>query len=144
MNELSPDPETGGASRRRAQRREFEADCIVEVTTPAWAMLKEPLRGRSANLTQFGIKIVLPHTPIDRAMTWKEGVDGFERLMVRVSLLGDPEPLTLNGQIVWITNEESEDTGVVITALGVLFSVLRDSEARALKMLLSSLETLDE
>lgn len=139
MSDHPDNPPSG--YHRKIERLEFEQDCEVEVTSPTWAMTREPIFGMTENITVNGLKVVIQKVPSQRADQWVRALEAFERIMVKVRLSDSKFPLQLPGQIVWCRLEpiqESDQTGAEI---GVLFSVLRDSEARSLQVLLTSLDT---
>jgi hypothetical protein len=130
-------------NKRRAERLVFTSRCSVEVETPAWAMMTEPMPGETSNITQHGMRISLRDFLPMRAQKWGKAVDSHERLIVRVNIPLEPTPLTLSGQVVWFEFEETDIPGEGIANLGILFAVLREGESRLLRRLLESIDTQD-
>ncbi|MDX2176234.1 MAG: PilZ domain-containing protein [Candidatus Sumerlaeia bacterium] len=138
---MTPGSPTPDSSRRSQERLGFVSDCQVEVVSPAYTMLAKPLPGKTANITLNGMKLLFPLFPKRTAGTWRKAVDAYERVHVRVDFPTRGGRLVLPGAVVWFQADEGEDPDTVSAAAGILFSVLREAESRALKELLAHLET---
>jgi hypothetical protein len=130
------------SNRRRAERIEYNVQAALDVTSPAWALSKEPHYGSTVNITVNGVRITFDQFPRDTAERWNDAIDRYERLMVRVTLMRVPDPLVLPGQVVWFSYDpiEGGPADKVEASAGILFSLLRDSESKQLAQLLRSLQ----
>lgn len=132
-----------GQNKRRDPRVQFTSECLLEVEIPAWAMTTQPIQGETANITAHGMRLNLPGFQRLRAERWRQAVENHERIAVRVRLSTDPGGLSLNGQVVWFDFEDTDEVDYVFGSVGILFVVLRESEARMLRKLIESIDSSD-
>ncbi len=139
------DPETAPAEKRREKRLHYESTCFVQVHGPAWAMTREPVAGLTRNITQNGMRVDLPRIDRRQVDAWEETIAGETPVRIEVELPKVPEVSPLRGQMVWLSPMEdiTPPTGSgeerAACSVGILFAIMPEDRARALRDLIDSL-----
>lgn len=132
-----------GSNKRRQARLQFTSQCLLEVESPAWAMSSQEIEGETVNITTHGMRLNIPGFAMARARRWKQAIDNHERINVRLRIPLEPVQLAMTGQVVWFDFEETDSPDTVLACAGVLFAILRESEAKLLRRLVDSIDTQD-
>lgn len=120
---MSDSDSTGGVNRRREQRLDFVSDCRVELVSPAWLLLPEPLAGKTQNLTMHGLKVILPRFPRRRHEQWKQAIADGEEMAVNVRLDTARGEVVIRGNVVWSQYTPGESSSSGACSVGVLLGI---------------------
>lgn len=128
-------------NRRRAERLGFCSTCRVELHSPAWARLPEPLSGLTENVTAHGAKVCFSDFSRHRYERWADSIESGIYLGVNLRIPHGAVPLELPGQVVWV-NFRGE-AGALEGSLyaGILLSVMKPSVLKELHELLYAIST---
>ncbi|MCB2156806.1 PilZ domain-containing protein [bacterium] len=137
MNET----DTGNGNRRRAERLGFVSPCRLDLNSPAWARIPEPLSGKTENVTAHGAKVCFNDFERHRYERWANSIESGTYLGVNIRIPHGAVPLELPGQVVWV-NFRGEP-GAVEGKLyaGILLSVMKPSVLKELHELLYAIST---
>ena len=108
-------------------------------------MTPKPLSGLTENITFTGIKVTSLKTSPGQAQAWYDAVRADTEARVEV-MLPDLESFpTLKGLMVWVhmpvmAPGRFDDSG---TSVGILFSIMKDQERRAIRDLIAALSKDD-
>ena len=136
MNELA-----SSENRRQTERLGFVSTCRVELNSPAWARLAEPLSGLTENVTAHGAKVRVEDFPRDRYLRWADSIDSGIYIGVNIRIPHGAVPIELPGQVVWINlrGEPGAEQGSLYA--GILLSVMKPSVLKELHELLYAIST---
>jgi hypothetical protein len=119
----------------------------MAVQSPVWAMTPRSLSGLSENITLNGIKITGLKTDPGQAESWVKAIHRDEFISVEIllpELEGFPR---LSGQMAWVDTGGSSSPGVLSDSLnvsvGIVFSILKEKEVRALRALVAKLSEIE-
>lgn len=101
------------------------------------------LQGRTVNLTEHGLMVMIPGLRQAIADAWLTAVEQDKVVIVQAILRDYPLLPPLKGQIVWVNWREEAELGPTCY-LGLLFHILEDSVIGALQEMLKGLETHDD
>lgn len=129
-----------GAERRRERRLDFSQICRLTITSPPWAMTREPVVSKSEDITLNGMRVRLLKASPALIASWQDGIAKDVDLKVEVELTEVEDFPILKGQIVWIhLGEDAGDPEQRECAVGVLFSIMKQKDQLALQELIVSL-----
>lgn len=122
-------------NRRRQARVPLTSDCELLPKAPAWTLLPDPLPGRTVNITEHGMRVLLPRFSAARYEKWRAHVDLGETIHVTLRLQAASQPVELAGEIVWIQYEPlTEQSGQC--SVGILLALLEPEMRRTLEQVI--------
>ncbi|CAN5456887.1 hypothetical protein BH09SUM1_BH09SUM1_30890 [soil metagenome] len=134
-----------GMDRRRAHRYGFEHQCNLMLQSPPWAITMKPITGTTENITDNGLRVTGLHCDPGQAEAWREAAGDDVDLKVEITLPDVEGFPILEGRIVWVFEDEFEaeapSNSGPVCSVGILFSIMRDRERKALQGLLGTLPT---
>lgn len=126
--------------RRRERRVIFRGQCRLMIISPVWAITTHPLEGMTENITTVGLRVNDVRAQPGQPRNWLSAIRRDENLRVEVTLPELPGFPHLQGSIVWVQQAEpGEGVDLLTCSVGILFSILRDRETRALKKLVDAI-----
>lgn len=133
------DDNNSAANRRREERIEYVATCLMEVKSPGWAMSAEPLEGSTENITRNGVKVIFDDFSHARYEKWNAHLLAGEVIKVVVRVPHGGQLISLPGQIAW-TRFEGTPHGFGECSVGVLLALLPPASARAVDEILAEIK----
>jgi hypothetical protein len=124
--------------RRREARRVLVSQCAVSIISPAWAITRQPLTGRTININTFGMKVGAIQGRLEEIAAWSQAVADDVDLRVEVTIEGHDQMPILTGRLVWVYPEEPTAAGPCCS-FGILFSVMKEDVRLALADLVHGL-----
>jgi hypothetical protein len=128
------------SERRREARLPFRADCRIEIVAPPDYANAGLMQGRTVNITEHGLMVLIPGIRKDVLERWQKAVDQEKIILVQAILISHPGAPPLKGQIVWTSWKDDPEEGA-IAGLGLLFQILSDRELESLREILAGLST---
>lgn len=129
------DDNNAAKNRRREERLEYVATCLVEIKAPSWAMSAEPLEGSTENITRNGVKVVFADFAHARYERWNAHLTAGETIKVVVRIPHRGQLVALPGQVAW-TRYEGTPRGFGECSVGILLALLTPAAALAVDEIL--------
>lgn len=136
---MTTDLTESGINRRREQRLEYIARCLVDVKSPSWAMSAEPLEGSTENITRNGVKVIFSEFSHARYERWNSHLLAGDTISVVVRLPHAGQLISLPGQVAW-TRYEGTPRGFGECSVGVLLALLSPASQRAVDDILADIK----
>lgn len=133
------DDSNSAMNRRREERLEYVATCLVEVRSPSWAMSAEPLEGSTENITRNGVKVIFSDFSHQRYERWNSHLIAGEVIKVVVRIPHRGQLIALPGQVAW-TRYEGTPRGFGECSVGILLALLTPSAALAVDEILEEVK----